>query len=80
MKHSQYTSVSSLEKGLLTGDGSELGSLLQAALEKEDLESLLQAIIKAQSEGIMADVLDLARCKASHLQSRISRLATAAAF
>lgn len=64
----------------LTGDESELGSLLQAALEKEDLESLLQAIIKAQAEGIMADLVDVARLKASHLQQRLARLATAAAF
>lgn len=64
----------------LTGDESELGSLLQAALEKEDLESLLQAIIKAQAEGILADLVDVARSKASQLQQRLAQLATAAAF
>ena len=46
----------------------------------QDLETLLQAIIKAQAEGIMADILDVARCKASQLQTRLSRLAVAAAF
>lgn len=63
----------------LTGDESELGSLLQAALEKEDLESLLQAIIKAQAEGIMADLVDVARSKASQLQQRLARLGKEAA-
>ncbi|CAK9087075.1 unnamed protein product [Durusdinium trenchii] len=59
---------------------SELGALLHAALEKEDLESLLQVIVKAQAEGIMADLVEVARCKASSLQSRIAQLAMAAAF
>mmetsp|Transcript_2904 Transcript_2904/g.6598 ORF Transcript_2904/g.6598 Transcript_2904/m.6598 type:complete len:181 (+) Transcript_2904:97-639(+) len=65
---------------LETGEATELRNMLQAALSEENLDALLLVIARAQSQGIIADVLEVAQCKAQELQSRLLESATKAEF
>ncbi|CAE7280821.1 unnamed protein product [Symbiodinium sp. CCMP2592] len=56
---------------LETGEATELRNMLQAALSEENLDALLLVIARAQSQGIIADVLEVAQRKAQELQSRL---------
>ncbi|CAE7395556.1 unnamed protein product [Symbiodinium natans] len=63
-----------------SGEAAELGNMLQAALSEDDLGALLRVIARAQSQGIIADVLEVAQFKAQELQSRLAEAATQAEF
>ncbi|CAE7888048.1 unnamed protein product [Symbiodinium microadriaticum] len=57
-------SLSGAEQPLEIGEAAELRHVLQAALSEENLDALLLVIARAQSQGIIADVLEVAQCKA----------------
>ncbi|CAE6957172.1 unnamed protein product [Symbiodinium sp. KB8] len=73
-------SLSGAEQPLEIGEAAELRHVLQAALSEENLDALLLVIARAQSQGIIADVLEVAQCKAQELQSRLLESATRAEF